>query len=93
MEHLSSQFGTNVPFCLECTLGGYIGQRLAANSDPTFMCLHSWKYTIDSMNKYFEAKAPRWATDTSYIKQMLCKREARINSKLDNGHQHIVVST
>ena len=52
-EHLSSEFGSNVPFCLECTLGGYVGQRLAADCDPMFMCLHSWKYKIDSINKCF----------------------------------------
>ena len=34
----------------------------------------------------FTAKAPRWATDSSYTKQILCEREKRINSRLVNGY-------
>jgi len=73
-ENLTLKYGTNVPFCLECHMGGYVGQRLQDN-DPMFMCLHAWKYEIESMEKVFEAELPKWATDINYISDMLIKRE------------------
>ena len=74
-KDLTSKYGTNVPFCLECQLGGYVGQRLEADSDPMFMCLHAWKYNINSLGNSFEAPLPKWATDNLYIEKLLKSRE------------------
>ena len=79
-ESLTSRIGTNVPFCLECTIGGYVGETIR-DTDPKFMCLHSWKYEISSIKKCFEAKIPRWATDAAYIREMIINREKRIESR------------
>ena len=77
-KNLTKLIGTNVPFCLECELGGYVQQGSDSTLDPMFMCLHSWKYQIDSMKKCFEASWPKWASDDSYTSEMLRIREKRM---------------
>ena len=81
--NITKKIGRNVPYCLECELGGYVQQGSDSKLDPMFMCLHSWKYHIDSMKICFEAKWPKWATDTSYTEEMLIEREKRIKTCLN----------
>ena len=73
-ENLTYKFGTNVPFCLECQMGGYTGQRIQAETDPMFMCLHAWKHDIQFLGKTFEAELPNWATDKDFINDFLKER-------------------
>ena len=75
-ENLTRMYGTNVPFCLECHLGGYVGQRLD-DTDPMFMCLHAWKHSIESLGQVFEAEPPKWATDISFITNLVRERMNR----------------
>ena len=88
-KYLTETFGTNVPFCLECKLGGYVGQRLEADIDPMFMCLHSYKYEIESMGLKFEATLPKWASDDDFVIEMLNQREWRINTQFIKNYPSV----
>ena len=88
-KYLTETFGTNVPFCLECKLGGYVGQRLEADIDPMFMCLHSYRYEIESMALKFEATLPKWASDDDFVIEMLNQREYRINSQFIKNYPSV----
>ena len=83
-RNLTKQVGSNVSFCLECELGCDI-QQCYDEDHTMFMCLHSWKYRLDSINKSFEAKWPKWANDMRYVQQMLEFREERVKKYLTNN--------